>query len=126
MAKNDAVIQSHSASFRNLENQLGQIASALSNRPQGSLPSNKKNPRQNRIEQCQAISLQSGKQLEPLSKPKDVHKEPTSIQEDQEQTQQHEEPITYQQAGLFQNTTTSAQHSATTETSNLRPPPPFP
>ena len=57
MAKNDAVIQSHSASLQNLENQLGQIASALSNRPQGSLPSNTENPRQDGKEKCQAISL---------------------------------------------------------------------
>ena len=128
MARTDAVIQSHSASLRNLENQLGQIASALSNRPQGSLPSNIENPRQNGKEQCQAISLRSGKQLEPVSKSKGVHKEPTSIQENLEQTQQQEEPVTDQKARLFQNATApaSAQHSATAETSNIRPPPPFP
>ena len=128
MTRTDAVIQSHSASLRNLENQLGQIASALSNRPQGSLLSNTKNPRRDGKEQCQAILLRSGKHLKPLSKSKVVHKEPTSIQENLEQTQQQEEPVTDQKARLFQNATApaSAQHSATAENSNIRPPPPFP
>ena len=52
MAKNDALmqnqstmIQSHAASLRNLENQMGQLANALSSRPQGSLPSDTENPK---------------------------------------------------------------------------------
>ncbi|KAL5550632.1 hypothetical protein UlMin_000808 [Ulmus minor] len=40
MARNDAVIQSQAASLRNLENQVGQLANELKNRPPGTLPSN--------------------------------------------------------------------------------------
>ena len=43
--KNEAVVQSQDISLRNLENQIGQLATALSNRPHGSLPSNTEDPR---------------------------------------------------------------------------------
>ena len=33
IVKNEAVVQSHAASLRNLENQIGQLATAVSNRP---------------------------------------------------------------------------------------------
>ncbi|XP_024023163.1 uncharacterized protein LOC112092116 [Morus notabilis] len=52
MAKNDAIIQNQSAliqnqaaSLRNLENQVGQLANALTSHPTGALPSNTKDPR---------------------------------------------------------------------------------
>ncbi|GMN62613.1 hypothetical protein TIFTF001_031687 [Ficus carica] len=52
MAKNNAIIQnqlviiqSQAASLRTLENQVAQLANALNNRPQGSLPSDTENPR---------------------------------------------------------------------------------
>ncbi|XP_062080093.1 uncharacterized protein LOC133784817 [Humulus lupulus] len=46
---------------RNLEMQVGQLANMLQSRPQGNLPSNTEvNPK----EQCNAISLRSGKKLE--------------------------------------------------------------
>ncbi|XP_062100069.1 uncharacterized protein LOC133805939 [Humulus lupulus] len=49
------------SSIRNLETHTGQLASMLNNRPQGNLPSNTvANPK----EQCQAITLRSGKEYE--------------------------------------------------------------
>ncbi|XP_062118572.1 uncharacterized protein LOC133832214 [Humulus lupulus] len=39
IVKNEAMIQSQAASLRNLENQVGQLANELRNRPHGSLPS---------------------------------------------------------------------------------------
>ncbi|XP_062074984.1 uncharacterized protein LOC133778991 [Humulus lupulus] len=49
------------ASIRNLESQVGQLARMFNNRPQGTFPSNTiMNPK----EQCNAISLRSGKELE--------------------------------------------------------------
>ncbi|XP_062103481.1 uncharacterized protein LOC133814549 [Humulus lupulus] len=48
-------------SVRNLEMQVGQLVNMLQSRPQGNFPSNTKvNPK----EQCNAISLRSGKKLE--------------------------------------------------------------
>ncbi|XP_062113659.1 uncharacterized protein LOC133824707 [Humulus lupulus] len=53
------------ASTRNLDSQIGQLASMLDNWPQGTLPSNTVvNPK----EQCNAISLRSGNELEELVK----------------------------------------------------------
>ena len=56
----DATLRNHEAFIHNLENQVGQIAKLLSERPQGSLPGNTEpNPR----EQLKAVTLRSGKEL---------------------------------------------------------------
>ncbi len=65
MAKNDALIQSQAATLKNLENQMGQLATELRNRPQGTLPSDIENPRNLGKEHIKAVALQSGKTLEP-------------------------------------------------------------
>ena len=87
MAKNDAIIQNQSAiiqsqaaSLRTLENQVGQLANALNNRPQGSLPSDTENPRRDGKEHCKAITHRNGRQVDqPIRKPaQDI--EPSSIQ----------------------------------------------
>ena len=66
IVKNEAVVQSHSVSLRNLENQIGQLATALSNIPQGSLPSNTEDPRREGKEHCKVINLRF-ERLQPLS-----------------------------------------------------------
>ncbi|KAA3469716.1 Retrovirus-related Pol polyprotein from transposon 17.6 [Gossypium australe] len=63
MAKNDVVIQSQATSLRALENQVGQISSALNSRQQGALPSDTKNSRYQGKEHCKAITFRSGTQL---------------------------------------------------------------
>ncbi|KAL5541254.1 hypothetical protein UlMin_042476 [Ulmus minor] len=57
MARNDAVIQSQAVSLRNLENQVGQLANELKNRPPGTLPSNTESPKRDGKEHCKAITL---------------------------------------------------------------------
>ncbi|XP_062103859.1 uncharacterized protein LOC133814974 [Humulus lupulus] len=64
MAKNNVVIQSQAASLRNLEIQMGQLANELRNRPQGTLPSDIENPKRDGKEQCKAITLRNGKNME--------------------------------------------------------------
>ncbi|KAL5583077.1 hypothetical protein UlMin_015519 [Ulmus minor] len=64
MARNDAVIQIQAASLRNLENQVGQLANELKNRPPGTLPSNTESPKRDGNEHCKAITLRGGKTLE--------------------------------------------------------------
>ncbi|KAL5573531.1 hypothetical protein UlMin_023128 [Ulmus minor] len=57
-----ANFRNHGASIRNLEHQVGEISKLLAARTQGALPSNtEKNPR----EHANAISLRSGKELDP-------------------------------------------------------------
>ncbi|KAA3466355.1 serine/threonine-protein kinase atg1-like [Gossypium australe] len=57
MAKNDAIIQSQATTLKNLENQMGQLASAL--------PSDTENLRNLGKEHCKAVSLRIRKTLEP-------------------------------------------------------------
>ncbi|XP_062093785.1 uncharacterized protein LOC133799807 [Humulus lupulus] len=64
IVKNEAMIQSQAASLRNLENQVGQLANELRNRPHGTLPSDTENPRNGSKEHCKVITLRSGKELE--------------------------------------------------------------
>ena len=131
MAKNDAIIQnqasmiqSQAASLRSLENQLGQLANALNTRPQGSLPSDTENPRREGKEQCKAISLRSGKELEqPEVKPRQ-QREHSSIQETKEKEEEVEE-LKKQNNATDRNAAASLQQSCT-EQQNSRPPPPFP
>ena len=49
--------------MRNLETQIGQLASALNNRPPGRLPSDTQVPRMEGGKECKAIELRSGKEL---------------------------------------------------------------
>lgn len=64
IAKNEAIVQSQAVSLRNLENQMGQLATAMSNRTQGSLPSNTEDPRRESKEHCKVISLRSEKNVD--------------------------------------------------------------
>ena len=50
--------------MRNLKNQVGQLATALSNSPQGSLPSNTEDLRREDKEHCKVINLRSGKDVD--------------------------------------------------------------
>ncbi|KAH9716271.1 hypothetical protein KPL71_021404 [Citrus sinensis] len=63
-AKNEAIVQSQAVSLRNLENQMGQLAIAMSSRTQGSLPSNTEDLRREGKEHCKAINLRSGKNID--------------------------------------------------------------
>lgn len=59
--KNKAVFQSPTVLLRNLENHIGQLTTALSNRPQGSLPSNIEDPRREGKKHYKVVNLRSGK-----------------------------------------------------------------
>ncbi|XP_062086050.1 uncharacterized protein LOC133792148 [Humulus lupulus] len=80
MAKNDDVIRSQATSLRNLEIQLGKLANELRNRPQGTLPSDTENPRKDGKENCKAVTLRRGKNLELTEENCKRNSEPTSIQ----------------------------------------------
>ncbi|KAH9763243.1 hypothetical protein KPL70_001093 [Citrus sinensis] len=64
IAKNEAIVQSQAVSLRNLENQIGQLATVMSSRTQGSLPSNTEDHRRESKEHCKVISLRSGKHVD--------------------------------------------------------------
>ena len=102
--KNEAVVQSHIVFLRNLENQIGQLAIALSNTSQGSLPSNTEDLRRERKENYKVINLRSEKDVHsPVCAPK----RKIESNKGQEDTQVEEES----QSSTFQN---ANQHNSTT------------
>ena len=63
MTKTENHIQNQGVALRNLENQVGELANALSLRQSGSLPSNTKVPQIDGKEHCKVIQLRSGKEI---------------------------------------------------------------
>lgn len=61
--QNKVVVRSQAVSLRNIENQIGQFATTLSNRPQGSLPINTEDPRRERKGHYKVINLRFGKDV---------------------------------------------------------------
>ena len=61
--KNEVVVQSQVISLRNLENQIGLLAIALSNIPHGYLLSNIEDPRREGKEYCKVINLRFRKHV---------------------------------------------------------------
>ncbi|KAK9007300.1 hypothetical protein V6N11_051129 [Hibiscus sabdariffa] len=129
-----ALLQSHNSSLRALETQVGQIAQALHVRPHGSLPSNTQVTKSNGKEQCSALTLRSGKEINKDDKfggksmedptPSDVQKEPEFV---------IDSPIEEDKGEKLDNEKTEEQHvndaaSATPKPvrDEVRPPPPFP
>ncbi|KAH9781214.1 hypothetical protein KPL71_008370 [Citrus sinensis] len=64
IAKNEAIVQSQAVSLRNLENQMGQLATTMSSKTQESLPSNTEDPKRESKEHCKVINLRSGKNVD--------------------------------------------------------------
>ena len=114
IVRNEAVVQSHTMSLRNLENQIGQLAAALSNRPKGSLPSNTEDPRREGKEYCKVINLRSGKDVHSLIGVPKRKVAPTSIRKE---TQLEKES----QSSTLQYTGESSQAAAFAENDNLTP-----
>ena len=63
MTKTEGHIQNQGVALRNLENQVGQLANALSSRQNGALPSNTEVPQRDGKEHCKVIQLRSGKEI---------------------------------------------------------------
>lgn len=112
----NTLIQSQAASIRNLETQMGQIASALTTRQQGSLPSNTEtNPKDK--EQCKAITLRSGREVEVPEPTQDNSHEPQAERRDED-----DEEVT--QVSKDKSKEDVPQHIQLQE--KCYPPPPFP
>ncbi|XP_061981417.1 uncharacterized protein LOC133701500 [Populus nigra] len=72
MTETNTNMQNQAASIRNLEVQVGQLANMLTGRQQGNLPSTTEiNPK----EQCKAITLRSGKEVEQIAGNKSAGRE---------------------------------------------------
>ncbi|KAL5578338.1 hypothetical protein UlMin_020037 [Ulmus minor] len=130
MARNDAVIQSQAASLRNLENQVGQLANELKNRPPGTLPSNTESPKRDGKEHCKAITLRGGKTLEAPEIKEKNQKELVSRQQKENNEQGNFEEESKEAEKSRENSGEKSGANATAmpqqNFQQKRPPPPFP
>ncbi|XP_062104771.1 uncharacterized protein LOC133816126 [Humulus lupulus] len=124
IVKNEAMIQSKETSLRSLENQVGQLANELRNRPHGTLPSDIENPRNVGKEHCKAVTLKSGKELEKDETNSGHEGEPSSIRINEEIQKDVELPSA-QKSASAQNAAGMSQHCHP-ESSISKQPPPFP
>ncbi|XP_061354840.1 uncharacterized protein LOC133299401 [Gastrolobium bilobum] len=62
MAKSDALIQNQTASIKNLETRMGQLAEAINVRQYDTLPSSTEYPRRNEEEHIKAIEIKNGEE----------------------------------------------------------------
>ncbi|PON69717.1 hypothetical protein PanWU01x14_085010 [Parasponia andersonii] len=107
MAKNDAILQNQATTLRSFETQLGQLANAINNSPQGTLPGNTKvNPKRENKEQCKVIILRSGKEVR-----REVE-EPVGTEGENIEEKPHEESL--------------PEATSKPEITPYDPPPPFP
>lgn len=67
-------MQTQQVSIKNLEIQLGQLASALNNGPAGRLQSDTQVLRMEEDKECDAVELRSGKELPALQESKAAYK----------------------------------------------------
>ncbi|XP_063939750.1 uncharacterized protein LOC135148455 [Daucus carota subsp. sativus] len=113
-SQTEALVQSQAASLRNLENQVGQLANELRNRPHGTLPSDTEKPKGVGNEHCKAMTLKSGKVLgnNATDAKHDDYVEPSGneeISDDKESDNDKVSPL-----------------RASPEKSHIQPQPPFP
>ena len=82
--KNEVVVQSQAVILRNLENHNGQLATTLSNKSQGSLPSTTEDPRREGKEHCNVINLKFGKDVDiPIGMPRRMMEPNLTLEETQ-------------------------------------------
>ncbi|XP_070049829.1 uncharacterized protein [Nicotiana tomentosiformis] len=86
--------QAQAAAMRNLERQMGQLASAQNTRPVGALPCDTEaNPKAS----INVVSLRNGRQLEEVSSKKrkqvTFHEKPTTVEAESEKAKESEKPV---------------------------------
>ncbi|KAG8501214.1 hypothetical protein CXB51_003307 [Gossypium anomalum] len=132
MAKNDATL-------RNLENQVGQLATELRNQPQGALPSDTENLKNLGKEHYKALTLRSRKTVEPNTI--EAEKEQADAQDSEEVQLSVEIPVSQELESAKPNKVISepakSDHLITSLDAELpqkanqpilvkKPPPPYP
>ncbi|KAL5563684.1 hypothetical protein UlMin_033431 [Ulmus minor] len=126
MNKTETHIQNQGVDLRNLENQVVQLATALSSRPSGALPSNTESPQRDGNEHAKAITLRSGNTVEVPEARKRAQKESDLVQEEviteQEKNQQENREV--ENSAEKSDADVSVVPQQTHQ--QLRPPPPFP
>ncbi|KAL5571515.1 hypothetical protein UlMin_021112 [Ulmus minor] len=126
MNKTETHIQNQGVALRNLENQVGQLTTALSSRPSGALPSNTENPQRDGKEHAKAITLRSGNTVEVPEASKRTQKESDLVQEGviTEQVKNQQENREVENSAEKSDADVSVVPQQIHQ--QRRPPPPFP
>lgn len=115
-------------SIKNLENQVGQIATAVSARNMGTLPSSTETPstsREKNVETCKAVKLRSGKEYEGIiTEPEEVSPEHFASGKSTENTFAQSEAEKVPDLGKRDSVAAGPQKEK--KLVQERPPPPFP
>lgn len=122
MNKTESHIQSQGVALRNLENQVGQLANALSTRPSGMLPSTIERPQREGKEHSKAITLRSGSTLGSPEAKRRTKQDSNLVQEEVEKDQQDDVEGETSAEKSKADTTVPPQQLL----QQHRPPPPFP
>ncbi|KAL5573532.1 hypothetical protein UlMin_023129 [Ulmus minor] len=125
MNKTETHIQNQGVALRNLENQVGQLANALSSRPSGALPSNTESPQRDGKAHAKAITLRSGNTLEVPEASKRTQKESDLAQEEviTEQVKNQQENRDVEKTAEKSDADVSVVPQ---QIQQRKPPPPFP
>ncbi|XP_062006006.1 uncharacterized protein LOC133723206 [Rosa rugosa] len=92
--KQDALAQQHGQAIKNLERQVGQLATVMQTRPPGTLPSTTiQNPKDGSIAELNSITLRSGRQLEEVSGHQRTSKKDQEEKEEQRNTKEEKKII---------------------------------
>ncbi|KAL5563392.1 hypothetical protein UlMin_033139 [Ulmus minor] len=126
MNKTETHIQNQGVALRNLENQVCQLATALSSRPSGALPSNTESPQRDGKEHAKAITLRSGNTVEVPEASKRTQKESDLVQEEviTEQVKNQQENREVENSAEKSDADVSVVPQQIHQ--QRRPPPPFP
>ncbi|KAL5560852.1 hypothetical protein UlMin_037063 [Ulmus minor] len=124
--KTETHIQNQGVALRNLENQVGQLATALSSRPSGALPSNTESPQRDGKEHAKAITLRSGNTVEVPEASTRTQKESDLVQEEviTEQVKNQQENREVENSAEKSDADVSVVPQQIHQ--QRRPPPPFP
>ncbi|KAL5551770.1 hypothetical protein UlMin_001946 [Ulmus minor] len=126
MNKTKTHIQNQGVTLRNLENQVGQLATALSSRSSGALPSNTESPQRDGNEHAKAITLRSGSTVEVPEVKKRTQKDSVVVQEEVITEQGNEQRENIEVENSAEKSEADATIVPQQTLQQHRPPPPFP
>ncbi|XP_038889981.1 uncharacterized protein LOC120079717 [Benincasa hispida] len=115
--KNEAIKQSQASSLRNLEVQIEQLAIELKNKAPGTLPSSSGASGPRGKEQCQAVTLRSGKTMVPVPPVPDSIGRPIDIIINDDQS-----TMNNRTTSLEGNTSTKSESQQDSNVKSLQPP----
>ncbi|KAK8658651.1 hypothetical protein V6N13_036854 [Hibiscus sabdariffa] len=129
MDRTETKLQNHDATLKSLETQVGQISQILNTRPISGFPSDTEIAKGATHEQCKAITIRSGRVLEPTINQKGMAANPSiaidalaKADEPAVADEDHNYPTNTSKG----ESSTEPSHTRSDKLEEVKPPPPFP